>query len=131
MFRIRNRKPLSPLEHEIMEVVWGRESTTADQVREALAGRRALKDSSIRTMLGRLEKKGYLAHKVASRTYVYRALDVPTNVAVSLVRQAIDRFCGGSVERLLVGMVESEVLDKKELKRLADKLARAKKTPKE
>ena len=125
MFRIKNRKPLSPLEHEIMEVVWSRESITADQVREALAGRRALKDSSIRTMLRRLEDKGYLGHKVESRTYVYRALEVPTNVAVGVVRQVIDRFCGGSVERLLVGMVENEVLDKKELKRLAEKLAHA------
>jgi predicted transcriptional regulator len=126
MFRTKNRKPLSPLEHEIMEAVWARESITADQVREALSGRRPLKDSSIRTMLRRLEEKGYLGHKVEARTYIYRAMDVPTNVAVGVVRQVIDRFCGGSVERLLVGMVESEVLDRKELKRLAEKLARAK-----
>ena len=41
-------------------------------------------------------------------------------------RQLIDRLCGGSVERLLVGMVENEVLDAGELRELALKIARKK-----
>jgi BlaI family transcriptional regulator, penicillinase repressor len=47
-------------------------------------------------------------------------------VAVRAVRQIIDRFCGGSIEQLLVGMVNDEVLDEQELQRLAKRIGRLK-----
>jgi predicted transcriptional regulator len=49
-------------------------------------------------------------------------VDKPGNVAVRAVRQILDRFCDGSLEQLLVGMVESEVVDRAELQQLAQKL---------
>jgi predicted transcriptional regulator len=42
------------------------------------------------------------------------------------VQRIVDRFCGGSVEALLVGMVSADVLNEDELQRLAAKIARAK-----
>lgn len=118
------RKPLSELEHLVMNVIWKRSSATSEDVREALAARHAMKESTARTVLKRLEDKGYLAHRVEGRTNVYRGLTAPQNVAVRAVRQIIDRFCGGSIEQLLVGMVNDEVLDEQELQRLAKKIAR-------
>jgi BlaI family penicillinase repressor len=109
-----------------MDVIWNRPSATAEDVREALAARHPMKDSTARTVLKRLEEKGYLAHRVEGRTNVYRGLTAPQNVAVRAVRQIIDRFCGGSIEQLLVGMVNDEVLDERELQRLAKKLVRLK-----
>ena len=120
------RKPLSELEHLVMEVIWKRSSATAEDVREALAARHPMKDSTARTILKRLEEKGYLAHRVEGRTNIYRGLTAPRNVAVRAVRQIIDRFCGGSIEQLLVGMVDDQVLDKQELQRLANRIARLK-----
>ncbi len=105
-----------------MELLWSRGPVTAEDVREGLLPRRDLKDSTIRTILRRLEEKGYVSHTVDGRTYIYRGLQEPQNLAARAVRQIIDRFCGGSVEALLVGMVENEVVDREELKRLADKL---------
>ena len=123
------RKPLSELEHLVMNVIWKRSSATSEDVREALAARHPMKESTARTVLKRLEDKGYLAHRVEGRTNVYRGLTAPQNVAVRAVRQIIDRFCGGSIEQLLVGMVNDEVLDEQELQRLARKIARLR-TPK-
>lgn len=120
------RKPLSDLEHLVMDVIWKRASATAEDVRDALAARHPMKDSTARTVLKRLEEKGYLEHRVEGRTNVYRGLTAPQNVAVRAVRQIIDRFCGGSIEQLLVGMVNDEVLDEQELQRLAKKLVRLK-----
>jgi BlaI family transcriptional regulator, penicillinase repressor len=127
MFRTARRKPLSPLEHDIMDFVWTRKSATADQVREALAPSRPLKDSTVRTVLRRLEEKGYLTHAVDARTFLYRAVEAPQRVAAGAVRQIVDRFFGGSVEQLLVGMVEGELVDRGELQRLAQKISRARK----
>jgi predicted transcriptional regulator len=60
------------------------------------------------------------------RTNIYSGLDAPQSVAAKAVRQIIERFCGGSVEQLLVGMVKDEVVDERELQRLAQRIARRK-----
>ena len=77
----------------------------------------------MRTVLRRLEEKRYVTHEVEGRTFIYRAVDRRQNVAVLAVRNIIDRFCGGSAEELVLGMVDNEVLDRKQLERLARKIA--------
>jgi predicted transcriptional regulator len=118
-----SRKPLSPLEQILMDYVWAHPGCTAETCREGVASQRALKDSTVRTILRNLEEKGYATHKVEGRTFVYRAADTRRNVAVQAARQLIDRFCGGSVEELLVGLVDNQVLEPKQLRRLAEKIA--------
>jgi predicted transcriptional regulator len=117
------RKGLSDLEHQLMEILWKNGPGTAEQIREALAPRRALKDSTVRTVLLRLQKKGYVDHKIQGKAFVYSGIEKPRNVAVRAVRQILDRFCDGSLEQLLVGLVENEVVDRAELQQLAQKLA--------
>ena len=112
------RKSLSDLEHLVMDVIWKRSSATAEDVREALASRHPMKDSTARTVLKRLEEKGYIEHRVEGRTNIYRGLTAPQNVAVRAVRQIIDRFCQGSVEELVSGMVDAKVLSTEEIKKL-------------
>ena len=127
MFSSRKpRKPLSNLEHLVMDVVWERNTATAEDVRLALADRHPMKESTVRTILKRLEEKGYVDHSVDGRTNVYRGVDEPQNVAARAVRNIIDRFCGGSVEALLLGMVNNDVVDESELQRLAQRIARRK-----
>jgi predicted transcriptional regulator len=82
-----------------------------------------MKDSTIRTVLRRLEEKGYLTHHVEGRTFIYKAADRRQNVAARAVKNIIDRFCGGSAEELVLGMVDNEVLDHRQLERLARKIA--------
>ena len=106
-----------------MEILWTRGSGTADQIREALAPRHVLKDSTIRTVLKRLQEKGYVNYKIEGKAFVYSGVEKPRNVAVRAVRQILDRFCDGSLEQLLVGLVENEVVDRAELQELARKLA--------
>ena len=128
MFRAKvPRKPLSDLEHVVMDVLWKRAQSTTEDVREALAQRHPMKDSTARTILQRLEEKGYVKHRVEGRTNVYRVSEPPRSLAVTAVQQIIDRLCGGSVEQLIAGMVDRELLDERELRSLAAKLARLKK----
>jgi len=121
-----SRKRLSDLEHLIMDVVWHKTACTSEDVRAALAERHPMKESTARTMLKRLEEKGYVRHRVEGRTNVYSGIDAPQSVAAKAVRQIIDRFCGGSVEQLLVGMVYDDVVDERELERLAQRIAHRK-----
>ena len=129
--RATNRDPghdpaeLGELEREILGVVWRLGETTAERVREELE--RPLKDSTIRTVLRRLEEKGYLSHSVDNRTFIYRPAESPQKVAGRAVQRIVDWFCAGSVEELLVGMVDSRVVSRAELERLARRIAAAKK----
>jgi BlaI family transcriptional regulator, penicillinase repressor len=116
----RVRPPLTDLESEIMKAIWSRGSLSVEAVYEALIPTRKLKESSVRTMLRRLENKGYLSHECSGRAYIYSAGEPPRSLAARAVRQIIDRFCQGSVEELVTGMVDAKVLSSKELNQLAE-----------
>src|SRR5579872_1300436 len=121
-------KNLGEVEQAVMDFIWTHGSTTAEACREAMASTRPMKDSTIRTVLRRLEEKGYVSHEVEGRTFIYRPSDKRQNVAVRAVKNIIDRFCGGSAEALVLGMVDNAVLDRKQLERLARKIAEGKDT---
>jgi predicted transcriptional regulator len=127
MTRVRQPRAqgLGQAEQAVMNHVWRHGPVTADECRAALAASWPMKDSTIRTVLRRLETKGYVTHTVDGRTYRYEAVHAPLAVATRAVRQIIDRFCGGSAEALVLGMVDDRVLDAGELERIAKRIARA------
>jgi predicted transcriptional regulator len=108
-----------------MRVLWDRGQATADEVRIAMTDTQPLADSSIRTILRRLEQKDYVTHATAGRTFIYKPKIDSRNVAVEAVRGIIDRFCAGSVEDLLVGMVDQEIVSSQKLQELAKQISRA------
>ena len=118
---------LSQLESDVMDVLWDRQQATAEDVRLRLAktADQPLKDSTIRTILRRVEEKGYAEHDVDGRTFIYHPKVDSSNVATSAVRGIIDRFCGGSVENLLVGLVDDKVVSPAKLKQLAQRISEA------
>jgi BlaI family transcriptional regulator, penicillinase repressor len=117
---------LGELERDLLTIVWRLGSATAEQAREELG--RPLKDSTIRTVLRRLEEKRYLAHSIENRTFVYRPAESRQRVAGRAAKRIVDWFCDGSVEALLVGMVDSKVLDRAELQKMAARIADAQKS---
>ena len=115
-------RPLTPLQQSILEILWKQGPLTAERVRESLLPKTALKDSSIRTLLRRLEEQGYLRHRMEGKTFVYEASQSPASAAARTVRQLIDRFWAGSAEQFLVGMVDEKVLSAGQISRLAKKV---------
>jgi predicted transcriptional regulator len=101
-----------------MQAVWDAGTSTVEAVHRTVSTNRKLKETSIRTLLRRLEQKGYLRHEEDGRAYVYRAAEPARSVAARAVRQIIDRFCQGSVEELVSGMVDANVLSGNEMDRL-------------
>jgi BlaI family penicillinase repressor len=116
---------LGELEREVLELVWQGGEATADALRTAL--RRNHKESTIRTVLRRLEEKGYLTHTVDGRTYVYRSTQSRNTVAARAAKRIADWFCSGSLEDLLVGIVEEKALETEELDNVAALIQRARK----
>jgi BlaI family transcriptional regulator, penicillinase repressor len=119
----RVRLSLTDLEGEVMQAVWEGGTCTVEDVHRVVSKNRDLKETTIRTLLRRLEQKGYLNHESEGRAFAYRAVEPARSLAARAMRQIIDRFCQGSVEELVSGMVGAKVLSKGDIDRL-EKLVR-------
>jgi predicted transcriptional regulator len=113
---------LTDLQQAILDFIWTAGAATADQMREALQPKHPLKDSSVRTLLRRLEARGFVRHRMNGRVYLYEAAVPSQGVAARAVRQIIERLCAGSVEQFLTGMVDEKVLSAAQIERLARKV---------
>lgn len=113
---------LTPLQRAIMDFIAARDLVTAEQVRAALHKSHPLTDSSVRTLLRRLEARGLLSHVQQGKVFHYRAETSSTRVAAKTVRKMIDTYWGGSSERFLTGLVDEKVLAAAELERLARRI---------
>ena len=118
----RNKRPLTDLQQAIVDFVWRSGGATAEQVREGLAPRHQLKDSTVRTLLRRLEERDYLSHRVEGKVFVYEAAAAPRSLAARSVQQIIERFWSGSAEQFLAGMVDEKVLTPAQIRKLAEKI---------
>ena len=120
-----DKRPLTDLQQAILDLIWARGSATAEQLRAALAAKFPLKDSSVRTLLRRLEARGYLTHHLDGKIFVYEAAIPAQRVAAGAVRQIIKRFWAGSAEQFLAGMVDEKVLSPEEIHKLAKRVKKA------
>ncbi len=125
--RKRIESVLSPLEDEIMAVIWRLGAARAEDIREALRGKHDLTDSTIRTLLRRIEAKGILAHTTEGRTFVYQPQVKPAEMANQAVRRVVERFCEGSLPSLLIGMADDRMITAEELRQLAAEIERKQK----
>jgi BlaI family penicillinase repressor len=116
------QKGLGELEQQVLEFLWKHPSSTGEDVRAAVGKDRPLTDSTIRTVLRRLEAKQYVQHEMDGRQFLYSSARPPRKVATDAVRSVIKNFCRGSLEELLTGLVDHRVVDSTELKRLAAKI---------
>jgi predicted transcriptional regulator len=104
-----NPTELRDLEREVMQIVWESGPITAGAARERLT--KPLKESTVRTVLKRLEDNEFVTHSVRGRTFIFAAAEACRDVAARAVRRIVERFCNGLVEEVLVGMVDSDMLD--------------------
>ncbi|PYQ26513.1 MAG: CopY family transcriptional regulator [Acidobacteria bacterium] len=119
--RKKHLPELSPLEAKVMEILWSAGEATADEVRQGLPA--DLTDSSVRTLLRRLEQKSYVTHERERKRFIFRAAVERPTAAAAVARRIVKSICGGAVESLLIGMVESRMLSRKELDAARKRLA--------
>jgi BlaI family transcriptional regulator, penicillinase repressor len=117
-----SNRQLTDLQQAIVDFIWKAGPSTAEQIREGLAPKHELKDSTIRTLLRRLEDRDYLSHTVDGKVFVYRASMPPRSLAARSVQQIIERFWSGSAEQFLAGMVDEKVLTAAQIRKLASKV---------
>jgi len=116
----RKLPPLGDLEHEIVAILWRGGEMTAAEVRGNVA--RKLQDATVRTVLRRLEEKGYVTHTVDAGTFVYRPRESADSTAADALKGILERFCGGSIERALQALVDAAFVEPRQLSNIVGRL---------
>jgi BlaI family transcriptional regulator, penicillinase repressor len=125
--RTARRLPgLSPAQNEIMEIVWAREEISASELRDILSQKRDVARNTARTLLERMERKGWLKHREEGRTFLYSAAQARPAAVGQAVLNVVDSLCGGSPEVLLTALLDHRGVTADELARIRAMLDRAK-----
>jgi predicted transcriptional regulator len=91
---------LTPLELDIMKVIWRQPSITVRDVQSALRPGRKLAYTTVMTIMNRLFVKGFLSRTLRSRTHLYEPTVPFAEVRDAALNGLIDSFFGGSRESL-------------------------------
>jgi BlaI family transcriptional regulator, penicillinase repressor len=119
-------EPLTRREREIMNAVFALGNrASAEEIRARLTSPPS--DSSVRVMLGRLEKKGCLKHRQDGLRYIYSATISPAVAKRTALQQYLQTFFGGSLGQMMTAMVAEASWTDHELETLQDEIDRVRK----
>jgi BlaI family penicillinase repressor len=113
--RRKNTEPaLTPLELEIMKVLWEPGPANVQTVQVRIDGR-DLAYTTVQTMLNILHRKGKVKRQLKDRAYVYRPVLSRQKAVTQAVGDMLDRFFGGSADSLVMSLVEARRLTPEKL----------------
>jgi|SRR5215472_3153494 len=112
----RREERLTPLELEIMNVLWETGAANVQTVQHSLA--RDLAYTTVQTMLNILHRKGKVKRTLQDRAYFYKPAITRRQVASQHVGDMVERFFGGSAESLVMSLLETKHLTPEKLARL-------------
>src|SRR5215510_15913008 len=116
----RKTERLTPLELEIMEVLWETGAANVQTVQQRL--KRELAYTTVQTMLNILHRKGKVKRALKDRAYFYTPVVSRSHVTRQHIGDIIDRLFGGSAESLVMSLVETKHLTPEKLARLQELL---------
>jgi predicted transcriptional regulator len=109
------RSVLTEQELEIMKILWRAGSATVRDVYEELLTRRKIAYTTVMTMMGILEHKGFLKKSAEERAYIYTPAQPQNEVVGSMVQDFVARVFNGSAKPLLVHPIEDQKISADEL----------------
>src|SRR5580693_10094288 len=117
---------LARREREIMNAVFALGNrASAEEIRAHLTTPPS--DSSVRVMLARLEKKGYLKHQQDGLRYLYSATISPAAAKRTALQQYLQTFFGGSLKHMMTSLVTESSWTDDEFDALKDEIDRVRK----
>src|SRR6202171_1107609 len=120
----RKTEHLTPLELEIMHVLWETGPANVQAVQQKLE--RELAYTTVQTMLNILHRKGKVKRTLKERAYFYKPAVSRRQVASLHVGDMVERLFGGSAENLVMSLLETKHLTPAKLARLNKLLAQSK-----
>lgn len=119
------RGDLTPVQHEIMSLVWdaGADGLSVAAIWQAIAGRRDVARTTVLSLVDRLEKRGWLARRPTADGLRYTAAVDRATTKSRLATDFVTGFFGGSSVQLVQSLLGSRSVSPDELERLRSLLA--------
>src|SRR5277367_1299216 len=120
--RKKSANILTPLELEIMQVLWQTGPANVQTVQASLKAGPPLAYTTVQTMLNVLHRKGKVKRKLNGRAFEYTPTVTRDKATSHAVREMVERLFGGSVDDLLMSLVKTRQLDAGKIAELAERL---------
>ena len=109
---------LTGLQIAMLRVLWRQGEASVAEICEALRPERALAQTTVATVLTRLEKRGVVTHRREARQFVYRAAVTEGEVRGSMVQELTERLFHGDVTELVSHLLAARDIDSNDLARV-------------
>ena len=109
---------LTELQLAIVRLLWERGEATVSDIWEAMHAERGLAQSTLATILSRLERRGVVTHRTQSRQFVYSALITEADARHSMVSELTERLFEGDVPALVSHLLTAQEVSPGDLKRI-------------
>jgi len=122
------RKPskgFTDKELEIMKVIWQVGEASVKDIQELLPGEPHY--NSVLTIIRVLERKGHLTHRAEGKVFFYSSSESGENARTRLLRHLVDQVFGGSAASVVLNLVETGDLSKKDFEKIRAKISAKKK----
>ncbi len=114
---------LTDLQIAIMRILWERREATVVEIAEALREERGLAQTTIATLLSRLERRGVVSHRTRARQFVYTPLVTESEVQRSMVTELTERLFDGDVAALMTHLLSAREVSSGDLERIKELIA--------
>ena len=118
------RHQLTELQLAILRVLWDRGEATVQDIWEALHAERGLAQTTVATMLSRLERRGVVTRRAQSRQYRYRAAVTEREVQHSMVGELTERLFDGDVTALVQHLLSGDDMSPGDIAKIRDMIER-------
>ena len=119
-----SRHQLTELQLAILRVIWDRSEATVQDIWEALHAERGLAQTTVATMLSRLERRGVVTRRAQSRQYHYRAAVTEREVQHSMVGELTERLFDGDVTALVQHLLTGKDVSPGDIAKIRDMIER-------
>jgi len=109
---------LTPLQLDLMRVLWARGEASVQDVHAALAGHRGLAPTTVATLLRRLEKRGLVSHRSEGRQFLFRARVGEDEARGAMVAELAERLFDGDAAQLVHHLLSAKQLRPGDLARV-------------
>ena len=110
--------PITDAEWEVMNVLWEHSPSTATELADALCAKMDWHPKTLKTLLGRLVKKGVLRYRTEGNRYVYSPAIPRQRYVKEETASFVERVFGGEATPMLVHFVRNTRLTKEEIDEL-------------
>jgi BlaI family transcriptional regulator, penicillinase repressor len=124
------RHELTELQIAILRLLWERGEASVADIWEALYAERRLAQTTIATLVARLQRRGIVARRTLDRQYVYRATISESDVQHSMVSELTERLFAGDVAALVSHLISANDMSPGDLARVK-KMIESAETPEE